>query len=419
MTSTYTPPPALIRAGVSSSPSRTWRWWWFAASALVLALIAGSTVGVLKYFSSRYPNTAERALLDQVPLALTTKNTTCNRNGEAEQDTTNVEASVVCTPSDDDINKVVFTKYTSSRALATGYQGAVAAAGSGESPGDCRSADRAQGTYTGEADQASGRILCYQDRGSSFVAWTDDRAHTLGQATRVDPDYMKLRDWWAGVVGLPTSAQTEAQAQAQKQVADAKKQANEAKQQADDALKQQAAEAKKQADDDQKQIADAKQQAQNGGNQGRDNSGSGQDNGGSGRNNSGSGRDNDGSGRDNDGSGRNNSGSGKSDSGSGRGNGGSGKGDSGSDQGNGGSGIQQPPQVNVGGQDLQQLIADAVKLAIQQRGLSGREDLQRQIEDSVRKSIQQQGNAAGGQNLQQLINDAIKLALAQAQQNGR
>ncbi|MGH3846990.1 MAG: serine/threonine-protein kinase, partial [Pseudonocardiaceae bacterium] len=69
MTSTYTPPARPpVRAPVSSSPSRRARWWWFAASALVLALIAGSTVGVMKYFSSRYPNTAERALLDQVPL---------------------------------------------------------------------------------------------------------------------------------------------------------------------------------------------------------------------------------------------------------------------------------------------------------------------------------------------------------------
>ena len=77
-----------------------------------LALIAGSTVGVMKYFSSRFPNAAERELLGQVPLALTMKNNSCNRNDEAEQDTANVEASVICTSEGDGANTVVFTKFS-------------------------------------------------------------------------------------------------------------------------------------------------------------------------------------------------------------------------------------------------------------------------------------------------------------------
>jgi serine/threonine protein kinase len=211
MTSTYAPPrPAHARVS-PPTPSSGRRWWWIAAcGVLALALVAGSAAGALKYFGSQFPNSAEQELLNVVPLALTSKGS-CTRNAEAEQDTANVEASVVCTPSDGDVNKVVFTKYTSSRAMADHYQAAVATAGIGESSGDCRSADRAEGTYTGEAGQVSGRTLCYQERGSSFVEWTDNESHTLAQATRVDPDYPKLRGWWAGVVGvkLPTTPTSE------------------------------------------------------------------------------------------------------------------------------------------------------------------------------------------------------------------
>ncbi|MGH3522477.1 MAG: protein kinase domain-containing protein, partial [Mycobacterium sp.] len=258
-TSTYTPPtPAPGRAPVTSSPSRRPRWWWFAAGALVLALIGGSTVGVMKYFSSRYPNTAERALLGEIPLALTMKNT-CTRNAEAERDTTNVVAAVTCPSDGDGANTVSFTKFTSAKGLDSHYQATVSAAGIGQSSGNCLNADRAEGTYTGESGQASGRTMCYEQRGSSFVAWTDDRVRTLAQATRVDPDYMKLRDWWAGVVGLPTSAETEAQAQARKQVEDAQKQAEQAeanqKQQAEQAEANQKQQAE-QAEANQKQQAE-------------------------------------------------------------------------------------------------------------------------------------------------------------------
>lgn len=67
-----------------------------AYAVATLALIGGSTVGAMKYRSSRYPTAAERALLDQVPLTLTMKNG-CIRDTEAEQDTANVQASMICT----------------------------------------------------------------------------------------------------------------------------------------------------------------------------------------------------------------------------------------------------------------------------------------------------------------------------------
>ena len=217
MTSTYTPPrPAHARVpATTSSPQR--KWWWIAAGGvLAVAVLGGSAAGVLNYFNSRFPNAAEQALLDEVPLALTMKDKdSCTRNAAAEQDTTNVQASVACTPSDGDVNKVVFTKFTSSEAMDNHYQAAVATTGIGESTGDCRSAEHVEGAYTGESAQTTGRTLCYQDRGSSFIEWTDDQSHTLVQATRVDPDYGKVRGWWAGVVGVklptaPTSQPTQA-----------------------------------------------------------------------------------------------------------------------------------------------------------------------------------------------------------------
>jgi serine/threonine protein kinase len=211
MTSTYTPPrPAHARVSPTTAPSQR-RWWWIAAcGVLALAVIAGSTVAVLNYFNSRYPNAAERELLGEVPLALTMKDS-CTRNADAERDTANVQASVTCT-SDADVNKVVFTKFTSSKALDNQYRAAVATADVGQSSGDCTSAERAQGRYAGEEGRTSGKALCYQQNGSSFIEWTDDGSHILGVATRVDPDYAKLRGWWAGVVGrkLPTPESSQA-----------------------------------------------------------------------------------------------------------------------------------------------------------------------------------------------------------------
>jgi serine/threonine protein kinase len=210
MTSTYLPPrPAHARKlSTPPAPPRK-RWWMVACGVLALALVGGSAAGVLKYYNSRFPNAAEQELLNEVPLALTSKNS-CIRNSETEQDP-NVAASVVCSPSDGDVNKVVYTKFTSPRVMDRRYQAAVATAGIGESSGNCLKGDRAEGTYNGEANQSSGRALCYQDHGSSFIVWTDAASHILVQATRVDPDYQKVRNWWAGVVGLklPTTSTSE------------------------------------------------------------------------------------------------------------------------------------------------------------------------------------------------------------------
>jgi hypothetical protein len=93
---------------------------------LTLALIGGSTALVLDYLSSRFPNEAEQALLDQLPLALTLENS-CTRD-DAGQDTANVQASVICT-SDGDVNRVVFTTFTSPKALGDRYSAAVVTSG--------------------------------------------------------------------------------------------------------------------------------------------------------------------------------------------------------------------------------------------------------------------------------------------------
>ncbi|MGH3943482.1 MAG: serine/threonine protein kinase, partial [Pseudonocardiaceae bacterium] len=215
MTSTYVAPtPAPVRPPVTTSrPGR--RWWLLAASAvLALTVIGGSTAAVVNYLSSRFPNEAERTLLGDVPRALTLENS-CTRNADAEQDTANVQASVTCT-SDGDANTVVFTKFTSAKALDNHYNAAVlaavTAAGINRDSGDCRSDKQAESAYANESGRTSGRVLCYQHRGSSFITWTEDGPQTLGVATRIDPDYAKLRGWWANAVGLnlPTPEPTQA-----------------------------------------------------------------------------------------------------------------------------------------------------------------------------------------------------------------
>jgi serine/threonine protein kinase len=202
-TGTYVPPvlPRVRTPPAVTSQARKW-WLTAACAAVALAVIAGATMSVLEYFGSRFPNAAEQELLGEVPLALTMKNS-CTRNEEAEQDTINVAASVVCT-SDDDVNKIVFTKFTSPQALEKHYQAAVARAGVGAGSGDCRSAEQAEGTYSSDSGRTTGRSLCYQQRGSSFVEWTDEGSRTLAEATRADPDYGKLRGWWDAVVGVKT-----------------------------------------------------------------------------------------------------------------------------------------------------------------------------------------------------------------------
>ena len=431
-TASYHPPtPPPVRPVADSSPSRNRKRWWLAAGVAALILAAGSTVGVMKYFSSHYPNTAEQALLGLVPQALS-KN--CGRNARAEQDTAHVAASLTCTSDGAAANQVTFTAFTSAGALGQGYQSAMAASGVPQgSGGQCQDAERAETAYTSPANETSGRVVCYQQRGSSFIAWTDQRDHVLARADRVDPDYMKLRDWWAGFEGLPTSAETAAAAQAQQQVQQAQQQAAAAKQQADEAQKQQAAQAQaqidaaqKQADDAQKQAAaqaqqqaqqaqqqiqaaqqqaqqaeqQAQQQAQNNRNQNDNQNGGNQDNNNGRRGRNSRSRNQDNGNSNNNGNSDNNGSSN----------------DSGSSNGTGNSDLGSQ-------QNLQQMIDDAVRRALQQQGNSGgsqqdQQALRQQLEDSIRKSIQQQGGA-GKVNLQQLINAAIAQAIQQAEQNGQ
>lgn len=176
------------------------RWSITGLVVLTLAVIVGSTVGALMHLNSRFPTTAEQTLLGYLPLALTMTNS-CTRNSEAEQDTANVHASVICAPNGD-VNRVVFTRFNSHQALHKRYQAAVAATGIGESLGDCRTADRDESVYTSDSGRTSGRVLCYQKRGVAFVEWTDGGSRTLGVATQTDPDHEKLRFWWAAVVGV-------------------------------------------------------------------------------------------------------------------------------------------------------------------------------------------------------------------------
>jgi serine/threonine protein kinase len=459
MTSTYTPPiPTAGRAPATSSPPRK-KWWWFAAGVLILALIGGSTAGAMKYFSSRYPNAAERELLArEVPLALA--QTKCGRNGEAERDTANVQASVMCTSAGDAANTVAFTEFKSSQALDSRYQQAVTSAGIGQGSGSCLNA-AVQGGYANESGR-TGRALCYRQLGSSFIAWTDDKFHTLGLATRVDSDYVKLQDWWADVVGLPTITETQDQAQARKQVEEAQKQTDEARKQAadvqqqaeaarkqqadeaarqlaevqkqaDDAQKQQAADAKRQTDETNKQVEEAQKQATDAEKkaeeaqkqaqdaqkqaipqpQGRASQGS-------------SGGQQDVQQPPQDSTSQGSSGGQQDvqqppqDSTS--------QGSSGGQQ-----DVQQPPQnsaqpdsaqpdsapqASAGEQDVQQLMADSMKLAIRQHGAAGAQSLRQRIDDAITRAAQQHSTASG-QNVRQRIDDAIKQALEQAQQGQR
>jgi hypothetical protein len=201
-TSTYaalTPP--IARAPVTTTPQRR-QWWQLAAGAvLTLALIAGSTIAILKYLNTRYPNTAEQALLEQLPYSL---ENSCQRTADPGRDTANVQTSITCMTSGD-LSKVVLTRFTSPQALQDRYQSDVAAAKSAKlapNSGDCRKTDSVEGLYTSELGQKSGQVLCYHQRGASFIEWTDNNAQILGLAMWHDVDPENLRKWWADVVDL-------------------------------------------------------------------------------------------------------------------------------------------------------------------------------------------------------------------------
>ncbi|MGH3710633.1 MAG: protein kinase domain-containing protein [Pseudonocardiaceae bacterium] len=208
VTGTYTalvPPPARA-PGTTAAPRR--RWWLLAGCGLLAAaLVAGSTVAILKYLGPGFPTPAEQTLRDQLPRKLATS---CQRNPYTGRDAAAVAASVICRP-DGDLPSVVLTKFTSAQALADHYHADLEPVGINQNSGNCREDPSAEGPYTSESKknrkQTSGNIFCYQDRDGASLEWTEKSSQTLGLmtlglATRNDPDPTTLWDWWAKTVGM-------------------------------------------------------------------------------------------------------------------------------------------------------------------------------------------------------------------------
>ncbi len=253
MTSTYTPPTPAPAQEPATSSARRWSWWWIAAASVVaLALLGGGTVAVMKYVSSRYPTVAERALLSQaVPDSLEDG---CDRNSEiSEADAADVLASVTCTSGGDQPKTTVFTKFKSAQDLDSHYRTYVQASPVTPNSGNYLNTDRAEKDYN-SPDGTSGRVVCYQKLNSSYVAWTDGRSLTFVEAKRVDGDYPKLRNWWAGVVSQPTGAVTEERAKNEAAIKAADKAREDAQREATETKNQKAAEDAKRAEADNKKA---------------------------------------------------------------------------------------------------------------------------------------------------------------------
>lgn len=104
--------------------------------------------------------------------------------GSLEQDKANVRASVACAPPGGEVNSFVLTKFTSPEALDSHYRSLAALSGVPVKEGDSRSCESGDGAYVSDSGQSSGRVLCYQQRGSSFLSWTDKSTQTMGSAAR-------------------------------------------------------------------------------------------------------------------------------------------------------------------------------------------------------------------------------------------
>lgn len=211
-TGTYTalvPPPARA-PGTTAAPRR--RWWLLAGCGLLAAaLVAGSTVAVVRYLGSQSLTPAERELLKQLPRKLASN---CQRNPYTGRDAATVAASMTCAPGGD-LPSVFLIKFTSTQALVDHYHADLEPVRISQNSGNCRDDESAEGPYTSEPRkirrQTNGRVFCYQDPDAS-IEWTEKNSQTLGLMTQSDADPKKLWDWWANAVGvkprIPPTAET-------------------------------------------------------------------------------------------------------------------------------------------------------------------------------------------------------------------
>ncbi|MDQ3886862.1 MAG: serine/threonine protein kinase, partial [Actinomycetota bacterium] len=165
MTSTYAPPRRALAA--VTAPSLQRRRWGLLVSAAVAVVLVGAfaSVGVRSFLEAQFPNDAEEALLASVPQALQQN---CKRDDAAEQDPANVKASLVCA-SEQGANQVVFTRFASPNTLDGAYNQAVNSSGVNRDTGNCIITDQAEHPYTSNTGRLSGRVLCYHERGSSYI----------------------------------------------------------------------------------------------------------------------------------------------------------------------------------------------------------------------------------------------------------
>jgi class 3 adenylate cyclase len=141
-----------------------------------------------------YPNVAERDLLSRLPLNIRgTGDGNCARASTAEAGS-GASASIHCQlDALSDAEFVVYDQFPekgSMDALFIGLQHQF-----NLEQGECDKQPRAWQLW--DAAGFSGRLLCYQEAGSSsHVAWTYDGAHILARAGRGDETWAKLFSWW-------------------------------------------------------------------------------------------------------------------------------------------------------------------------------------------------------------------------------
>ncbi len=185
-----------------SSPRRR-RWPLVAGGASALVLI-GTLVGLGLYARpspegarpAAFPNAEEQALIGLMPAAFSER---CARDVAA-----GAVASVRC-ESEQAPHDLVFTQYASPSGRGEAYARRLRDAGLSTDQGDCKDSYQAEHRYQAERGVA-GRIMCYRDNGSSFLAWTNEQQPLLLMlAARPDADHAQLYQSWNELVELPPS----------------------------------------------------------------------------------------------------------------------------------------------------------------------------------------------------------------------